>query len=149
MNAINDEIVELIDQAIDYVDENGAGLVIGNQAGGMPGAFCAGGDLAFMAGLAKQGKYDGDREFLKKAQGRAGESRICKAFPGWLRVPFWGFGPLAGGIVKLGFAGGPGIKVGPCREALKLGTLWENKGVWASFPLVGRRLAQVLGGTFF
>ncbi len=68
MNAINDEIVELIDESIDYVDENGTGLVIGNQAGGMPGAFCAGGDLAFMAGLAKQGKYDEIEKFLKKAQ---------------------------------------------------------------------------------
>ncbi len=68
MNAINDEIVELIDQAIDYVDENGVGLVIGNQAGGMPGAFCAGGDLAFMGGLAKQGKYDEIEKFLKQVQ---------------------------------------------------------------------------------
>jgi 3-hydroxyacyl-CoA dehydrogenase len=42
--------------------------VIGNQAGGMPGAFSAGGDLAFMAGLAKEGKYAEIDAFLKKAQ---------------------------------------------------------------------------------
>ena len=68
MNIINGEIVDFMADCVDYVDENGAGLVIGNQAGGMPGAFSAGGDLAFMAGLAKQGKYAEIDAFLKKAQ---------------------------------------------------------------------------------
>jgi 3-hydroxyacyl-CoA dehydrogenase len=68
MNAINGEIVDFMSDCVDYVDENGAGLVIGNQAGGMPGAFSAGGDLAFMAGLAKEGKYAEIDAFLKKAQ---------------------------------------------------------------------------------
>ena len=68
MNAINGEIVNFMGECLDYVDENGAGLVIGNQAGGMPGAFSAGGDLAYMAGLAKEGKYDEIDAFLKKAQ---------------------------------------------------------------------------------
>ncbi len=68
MNAINGEIVEFMAECIDYVDANGAGLVIGNQAGGMPGAFSAGGDLAFMAGLAKEGKYTEIDAFLKKGQ---------------------------------------------------------------------------------
>ncbi len=39
------------------MNDNGLGLVIGNQTGGMPGAFSAGGDLFFMAGMAKEGKY--------------------------------------------------------------------------------------------
>jgi 3-hydroxyacyl-CoA dehydrogenase len=68
MNAINGEIVDFMADGMDYVDANGAGLVIGNQAGGMPGAFSAGGDLAFMAELAKAGKYAEIDAFLKKAQ---------------------------------------------------------------------------------
>ena len=68
MNAINGEIVDFMADCMEYVDETGAGLVIGNQAGGMPGAFSAGGDLAFMAGLAKEGKYSEIDAFLQKAQ---------------------------------------------------------------------------------
>ncbi|QTA79266.1 putative 3-hydroxyaxyl-CoA dehydrogenase [Desulfonema limicola] len=68
MNAINGEIVDFMADAMDYVDENGAGLVIGNQAAGMPGAFSAGGDLFYMAGLAKEGRYSEIDAFLKKAQ---------------------------------------------------------------------------------
>jgi len=68
MNAINREIVEFMAEAIDYVDENGAGLVIGNQAGGMPGAFSAGGDLHYMSGLAQEGKYAEIESFLDTAQ---------------------------------------------------------------------------------
>jgi len=68
MNAINGEIVDFMAEGLDYVDANGAGLVIGNQAGGTPGAFSAGGDLAFMAGLAEDGKYAEIDAFLKKGQ---------------------------------------------------------------------------------
>ena len=80
MNAINGEIVEFMAEGIDYVDANGAGLVIGNQAGGMPGAFCAGGDLAFMAGLAKEGKYTEIDAFLKKGQDGMQKTRYS-SFP--------------------------------------------------------------------
>ena len=69
MNALNGEIVDFMGDALDYVDANGAGLVIGNQAGGMPGAFSAGADLAFMAGLAKEKKYAEIDAFLRKGQG--------------------------------------------------------------------------------
>ena len=80
MNAINGEIVDFMTDCTDYVDVNGAGLVIGNQAGGMPGAFSAGGDLAFMAGLAKEGKYAEIDAFLKKAQ--SGMQRVrYSSFP--------------------------------------------------------------------
>ncbi|MCP4687754.1 MAG: 3-hydroxyacyl-CoA dehydrogenase/enoyl-CoA hydratase family protein, partial [Desulfobacterales bacterium] len=68
MNALNGEIVTFMADAVDYVNKNGAGLVIGNQAGGMPGAFSAGGDLGYMAGLAKAGKYSEIDSFLKTAQ---------------------------------------------------------------------------------
>jgi len=76
MNAINGEIVEFMTEGLDYV----AGLVIGNQAGGMPGAFSAGGDLAFMAGLAKEGKYAEIDAFLKKGQAGMQKTRYA-SFP--------------------------------------------------------------------
>ena len=68
MNALNREIVEFQQEIIEYVDTNGVGVVIGNQAGGMPGAFSAGGDLAYMAALAKDGKYADIDNFLQIAQ---------------------------------------------------------------------------------
>lgn len=80
INAINGEIVDFMAEGLDYVDANGAGLVIGNQAGGMPGAFSAGGDLAFMAGLAKEGKYTEIDAFLKKAQNGMQKTRYA-SFP--------------------------------------------------------------------
>ncbi|MBI9087029.1 MAG: enoyl-CoA hydratase/isomerase family protein [Desulfobacterales bacterium] len=80
MNALNGEIVNFMGECMDYVDENAVGLVIGNQAGGMPGAFSAGGDLAFMAGLAKAGKYDEIDAFLKKGQEGMQKTRYA-SFP--------------------------------------------------------------------
>ncbi|QTA84939.1 3-hydroxyacyl-CoA dehydrogenase/enoyl-CoA hydratase family protein [Desulfonema magnum] len=68
MNAINKEIVTFISEVIDYVDANGIGLVIGNQAGGTPGAFSAGGDLFYMGALAQLGKFSEIDAFLKMAQ---------------------------------------------------------------------------------
>jgi 3-hydroxyacyl-CoA dehydrogenase len=68
MNALNGEIIDFMDRALDYVDTQGVGLVIGNQAGGMPGAFSAGADLSFMRGLIEQGKFDEIGAFIKKAQ---------------------------------------------------------------------------------
>lgn len=68
MNALNQEIIEFQQEVMEYVDTNGLGLVIGNQAGGMPGAFSAGGDLFFMAGLAKEGKYSEIDAMLRMAQ---------------------------------------------------------------------------------
>ena len=68
MNALNKEIIDFQNEAMEHVDANGLGLVIGNQAGGMPGAFSAGGDLFYMAGLAKEGKFSYIDAFLKDAQ---------------------------------------------------------------------------------
>ena len=68
MNALNKEIVEFQQEVIDYLDTKGLGLVIGNQAGGMPGSFSAGGDLVYMAALAKDRKYSEIDSFLKTAQ---------------------------------------------------------------------------------
>ncbi len=58
MNAINGEILDFLALAMDQVDKDGVGLVIGNQAGGTPGAFSAGADLFMMATLAKEKKFD-------------------------------------------------------------------------------------------
>ena len=68
MNAINAEIVDSLADALDYVDKNGVGLVIGNEAGGMPGAFSAGADLSFISKLCHDKKYSEIDAFLKKAQ---------------------------------------------------------------------------------
>lgn len=80
MNALNKEIVEFQQEIVEYVDTNGAGLVIGNQAGGMPGAFSAGGDLNFMASLALEGKYAEIDAFLQIAQNGLQEAKYC-SFP--------------------------------------------------------------------
>jgi 3-hydroxyacyl-CoA dehydrogenase len=68
MNAINGEIIDFMAEGIDYIEKNGIGLVVGNQAGGMPGAFSAGGDLMFMGKLAQSGKWAEMEAFLEKAQ---------------------------------------------------------------------------------
>ena len=65
MNAINGDIVEFLPEVVDYVKENGVGVVIGNEAGGMPGAFSAGGDLAYMGQLAKDKKWSDIEGFIK------------------------------------------------------------------------------------
>ncbi len=65
MNALNKAMLDFMEEASGYVFENGVGLVIGNQAPGMPGAFSAGGDLAYMGGLAKEGKFSEIDEFIK------------------------------------------------------------------------------------
>ncbi len=57
MNALNVELIEFMHEALDYVDQNGAGLIIGNQAGGMPGAFSAGADLVQVSMAAKEKRY--------------------------------------------------------------------------------------------
>ncbi len=68
MNAINDEVIGMLNFSLDHVDQNGAGLVIGNQAGGMPGAFSAGADLFLMAQLAMQGRFPVIEEVVKSFQ---------------------------------------------------------------------------------
>ncbi|HKL01782.1 MAG TPA: 3-hydroxyacyl-CoA dehydrogenase NAD-binding domain-containing protein [Desulfotignum sp.] len=80
MNAINAEIVDSIADGLAYVDKNGVGLVIGNEAGGMPGAFSAGADLGFIAKLCHDQKYAEIDAFLKKAQDGIQATRYS-AFP--------------------------------------------------------------------
>ncbi|MDA8141374.1 MAG: 3-hydroxyacyl-CoA dehydrogenase NAD-binding domain-containing protein [Desulfobacteraceae bacterium] len=66
MNAMNRSIVDFMAEASEYVYKNGVGIVFGNQTPGMPGTFSAGGDLDFMLGLAKAGKFDEINAFIKK-----------------------------------------------------------------------------------
>ena len=58
MNALNAEIIQFLDESMDYVEENGVGLVIGNQAGGMPGAFSAGADLVQVGTAARENRLE-------------------------------------------------------------------------------------------
>ncbi len=64
MNALNNKVIEMVNTSVDYVKKNGAGMVIGNEAGGMPPAFSAGGDLKYMLSLAKAGNFQGINDFI-------------------------------------------------------------------------------------
>jgi len=68
MNTINREVVDFLYEVFEYIDQNGIGVVIGNQTSGLPGTFSVGGDLGYMATLAQQGKFSEMESFLKDAQ---------------------------------------------------------------------------------
>ncbi len=68
MNALNAEIKDFMFEANEYTLNNGVGLVIGNQAPGMPGAFSAGGDLGYMGELAKAKKFNEIEVFIAETQ---------------------------------------------------------------------------------
>ena len=68
MNALNQEIISTIHQSIDYVETNGLGLVIGNQAGGMPGAFSAGADLKSVRAAVDAGQFSEIEQMIKELQ---------------------------------------------------------------------------------
>ena len=68
MNSLNQQIVEALHSAREYVDQHGVGLVIGNQAGGLPGAFSAGANLADMAAAVKDKRYDDIDALIKNLQ---------------------------------------------------------------------------------
>jgi 3-hydroxyacyl-CoA dehydrogenase len=56
MNSLNQEIIGFLPEVLETVDGNAAGLVIGNQAGGMPGAFSAGANLMDVAAAVKESR---------------------------------------------------------------------------------------------
>lgn len=80
MNALNREIIEFMGVANAYVEDNGVGLVIGNQAPGMPGAFSAGADLSYISKLAHDKNYSEIESFLKIAHEGLLKATYCK-FP--------------------------------------------------------------------
>ncbi len=57
MNSLNREITEFLPEVLATVDAKAAGLVIGNQAGGMPGAFSAGANLMDVAAAVKENRF--------------------------------------------------------------------------------------------
>lgn len=80
MNALNEEIVNFMEPVYEHVDKYGIGLVIGNQAGGMPGAFSAGADLASISKMIHDGKFEEIDAFLAKGQGGMQKMRYA-SFP--------------------------------------------------------------------
>lgn len=75
MNALNGESIEFIHKSLDFVKINGVGMVIGNQAGSVPGAFSAGADLLAMAMAALGGKISQIGEMIRRLQDAAQRSR--------------------------------------------------------------------------
>ena len=80
MNALNGEILDSYVKALDYVADNGLGLVVGNQAGGMPGAFSAGADLYGIRQLVEQKRFDAIEALVKGMQQTIQRARYA-AFP--------------------------------------------------------------------
>jgi 3-hydroxyacyl-CoA dehydrogenase len=80
MNSLNQQIVEAVHEAREFIDREGVGLVIGNQAGGMPGAFSAGANLADVSAAAKDNRYDDIERMVKNLQYGLQELRYA-AFP--------------------------------------------------------------------
>ena len=80
MNSINKEVVDFLEESLDFVDENGVGLVIGNQSTVIPGAFSAGGDLKLIGDLARRRKFNEIDQFIKNAQRVIQKSRYS-VFP--------------------------------------------------------------------
>ncbi|MEE9497577.1 MAG: 3-hydroxyacyl-CoA dehydrogenase NAD-binding domain-containing protein, partial [Desulfobacterales bacterium] len=68
MNSLNQQIVAALHEAGEFVDSEGIGLVIGNQAGGMPGAFSAGANLSDVVAAARDKQYDGIELLVKDLQ---------------------------------------------------------------------------------
>ena len=68
MNALNQEIVEFLPEVQEIVDRTAAGLVIGNQAGGMPGAFSAGANLMDVAVSVKENNFEGIEKMIAGLQ---------------------------------------------------------------------------------
>ena len=68
MNSLNQQIVAALHEAREFVDSEGIGLVIGNQAGGMPGAFSAGANLSDMVAAARDNQYGGIELLVKDLQ---------------------------------------------------------------------------------
>jgi 3-hydroxyacyl-CoA dehydrogenase len=80
LNSLNQQIVDAVHEARGFIDGEGVGLVIGNQAGGMPGAFSAGANLADVSAAAKDNRYDDIEQMVKNLQYGLQELRYA-AFP--------------------------------------------------------------------
>ncbi|MCG6894883.1 MAG: 3-hydroxyacyl-CoA dehydrogenase/enoyl-CoA hydratase family protein [Desulfobacteraceae bacterium] len=68
MNSLNDEMIRFAHECLDFVEENGVGLVIGNEAGGMPAPFSAGADLKSVGAAVKQGRFAEIEKMVEQLQ---------------------------------------------------------------------------------
>jgi len=80
MNALNGEISDFVATSLDFVEENGVGMVIGNQAGGMAGAFSAGADIKFLKQLLDNGQFDAINDYIAQGQ-QIGQKAKYAPFP--------------------------------------------------------------------
>lgn len=58
MNSLDEDMWKIMRKAVDRADAEGVGVVIGNQMGGMPGAFSAGANINVVLQAAKAGQFD-------------------------------------------------------------------------------------------
>jgi 3-hydroxyacyl-CoA dehydrogenase len=76
MNTLNRELIDFIHEALDFVDDNGVGMVIGGEAG----AFSAGANLMEVVTAAKEGRLDDIRLLIRRLQSAVQRMRY-EAFP--------------------------------------------------------------------
>jgi len=65
MNSLDQDMWELMRKAVDLAMNKGVGVVIGNQSGGMPGAFSAGANIVNVLEGAKTGAWKQIEEGIK------------------------------------------------------------------------------------
>ncbi len=65
MNSLDNDMWEIMRKAVDLACEKGVGVVIGNQAGGMPGAFSAGANISVVLQGAQAKEWDLIKEAVK------------------------------------------------------------------------------------
>jgi 3-hydroxyacyl-CoA dehydrogenase len=68
MNALDQDMWEMMRKAVDLAQEKGVGVVIGNQAPGMPGAFSAGANIGVILEGARSKQWEMIREAVKYFQ---------------------------------------------------------------------------------
>jgi 3-hydroxyacyl-CoA dehydrogenase len=68
MNALDNDMWDMMRKAVDLAAEKGTGVVIGNQAPGMPGAFSAGANIAVILEGARSKQWDVIKEAVKYFQ---------------------------------------------------------------------------------
>jgi 3-hydroxyacyl-CoA dehydrogenase len=76
MNTLNSELIDFIHEALDFVDDNGVGMVIGGESG----AFSAGANLIEVVTAAKEGRLDDIRRLIRQLQSAVQRMRY-EAFP--------------------------------------------------------------------
>jgi 3-hydroxyacyl-CoA dehydrogenase len=65
MNSLDQDMWEVMRKAADLAYDKGVGVVIGNQSGGIPGAFSAGANIAVVLEGAKNQQWDMIKEAVK------------------------------------------------------------------------------------